>query len=99
MKLICSNCGTLFPKKMKFDPTYWVCTGECYLNWFRRHFPDIMNGKRKEAKCLCGETSCISLQKKFPDEGTKAVHPQGETTVVISNSTQGTNNGTYTSKG
>jgi|WetSurSiteA1Bulk_404760.scaffolds.fasta_scaffold130624_1 hypothetical protein len=38
MKVVCSNCGNEFPPGTKLDPTIWVCTGQCYLAWFEKHF-------------------------------------------------------------
>lgn len=38
MKIVCSNCGKEFPPGTKLDSVMWVCTGQCYLAWFERHF-------------------------------------------------------------
>lgn len=38
MPAVCCNCAKEFPPGTKIVATLWICTGQCYLAWFEKHF-------------------------------------------------------------
>lgn len=38
MALVCCNCNQEFPPGTEIVSTRWICSGQCYLNWFEWHF-------------------------------------------------------------